>query len=228
MDVWQLIERDHGNIAQLIHDIPNALAGRGVIRSRERLLGDLIDQLETNAEAIGASLYAPLGRDPGTRQLVEELQGEHRAFMRQLAGLARSRNKDADGWLDAFGDATFSVDQHLHRHTHELIPAARQLMSREDVEQASRIFIRTKIATLKARRQGLVGGIAMSDLVVTATVCAAVGGLAFLAWRSGLFGGLGSRWKGASLVERQERMLDEAVEDTFPASDPISAQRFTK
>ena len=131
MDVWQLIDRDHDNIAQLIHDIPNALNGVGVIRSRERLLGDLIDQLETHAEAIDASLYAPLSRDPATRKLIEEMHSEHRAFMPQLAGLARYRQKHSAGWLDVFGDATFLVDQHLHRHNHELIPAARKLLSRD-------------------------------------------------------------------------------------------------
>ncbi len=254
MDIWQLIERDHDNITQLIHDIPNALNGRGVIRSRERLLGDLIDQLETHAEAIDASLYAPLSRDPGTRQLIEEMHGEHRAFMPQLAGLARYRQKQSAGWLDAFGDATFLVDQHLHRHKHELIPAARRLLGREEIAHATRMFIRAKTKVLKARQGGVLSKMALSDVVVTATVSAAVGGLAFLAWRSGLFRAFesrqsqddwkrgishsrtdlptasepGTRKKHEGSAERQERMLDEAVEDTFPASDPITAQRFTK
>lgn len=253
MDVWQLIERDHDNISQLIHDIPNALNGPGVIRSRERLLGDLIDQLETHAEAIHASLLTPLSRHPETRTLVEELQGEHRAFMRQLAGLARYRQKHSDGWLDAFGDATFLVDQHLHRHNHELIPATRKLLAREEIGHATRMYIRGKLAALKSRQRVPFGGMASSDLVFTATVCAALGGLAFLAWRSGLLGARERRlsqdgWKrgiGHSRTdlptafaprthrkhegpaERQERMLDEAVEDSFPASDPISAQKIT-
>ncbi|MBX9933116.1 MAG: hemerythrin domain-containing protein [Methylobacterium sp.] len=188
MDVWHLIERDHQNIAQLIHDIPNALAGKGIIRSRERLLGDLIDRLEIHADAVHASLYEPLSRTTETRLLVEELQGEHEAFMRPLAGLARSRRKDAHGWLDAFGDATFLVDQHLHRHTHELLPAARRLLSREEVEHATRMFIRGKTRALKSRQQVGPGVTGLGDLVVIGTVGAALGGLALLAWRSGLFG----------------------------------------
>ena len=238
MDVWQLIERDHVNIAQLIHDIPNALNGPGVIRSRERLLGDLIDQLETHAEAIDASLVTPLSRHPETRALIKELQSEHRAFMRQLAGLALYRQKHSAGWLDAFGDATFLVDQHLHRHNHELIPAARKFLAREEISHATRMFIRRKLAALKTRQRLTFGGMALSDLAVTATVCAALGGLVLLALRSlsgrpevrrsddGVKRDTGG--KGESLSNRQERMLDEAVEDTFPASDPISAQRFTK
>ena len=32
---------------------------------------------------------------------------------------------------------------------------------------------------------------------------------------------------GDDLGERQEKLLDEAVEETFPASDPISPKRVT-
>jgi hypothetical protein len=33
---------------------------------------------------------------------------------------------------------------------------------------------------------------------------------------------------GEDLRERQEKLVDEAVEETFPASDPISPKRITK
>jgi hypothetical protein len=33
---------------------------------------------------------------------------------------------------------------------------------------------------------------------------------------------------GEDLKERQEQLLDEAIEETFPASDPISPKRITK
>ncbi|GJD66284.1 hypothetical protein [Methylobacterium frigidaeris] len=33
---------------------------------------------------------------------------------------------------------------------------------------------------------------------------------------------------GDDLEERQDQLLDEAVEETFPASDPISPKRITK
>jgi hypothetical protein len=32
---------------------------------------------------------------------------------------------------------------------------------------------------------------------------------------------------GEDLDERQDRLLDEAVEETFPASDPVSPKRIT-
>ena len=38
----------------------------------------------------------------------------------------------------------------------------------------------------------------------------------------------GNRVPGENLKERQEQLLDEAVEETFPASDPISPKRITK
>jgi hypothetical protein len=33
---------------------------------------------------------------------------------------------------------------------------------------------------------------------------------------------------GEDLEKRQDQLLDEAVEETFPASDPISPKRITK
>ena len=37
-----------------------------------------------------------------------------------------------------------------------------------------------------------------------------------------------NRVPGEDLKERQDRLLDEAVEESFPASDPISPSRITK
>jgi hypothetical protein len=37
----------------------------------------------------------------------------------------------------------------------------------------------------------------------------------------------GDRKPGEDLAERQEKLIDEAVEETFPASDPISPKRIT-
>ena len=38
----------------------------------------------------------------------------------------------------------------------------------------------------------------------------------------------GDRMPGEDLVARQEALLDEAIEETFPASDPIAPKRITK
>jgi hypothetical protein len=38
----------------------------------------------------------------------------------------------------------------------------------------------------------------------------------------------GDRKPGEDLKARQEQLVDEAVEETFPASDPISPKRITK
>lgn len=37
----------------------------------------------------------------------------------------------------------------------------------------------------------------------------------------------GDRKPGEDLAARQEQLLDEAVEETFPASDPIAVKRIT-
>ena len=38
----------------------------------------------------------------------------------------------------------------------------------------------------------------------------------------------GNRVPGEDLKRRQDQLLDEAIEETFPASDPISPKRITK
>ncbi|GJD55239.1 hemerythrin domain-containing protein [Methylobacterium dankookense] len=231
MDLWQLIERDHENIAQLIREIPYALNGPGVVRSRERMLGDLMGELQLHAVGLDASLYAALAGEDRTQGLIGELHRSHAEFMRQLNGLSRYRQKGSTGWLDTFEDVTFLVDQHLHRHVHELIPAARSLLSPEEVNTATRTFIRAKTAALQGRQRVALGGVLSSETALIATLTAAATGIGLLAWHYGVFGRARSARRGSateSHAERRERQLDEAVEDTFPASDPISPGHFTK
>ena len=153
MDVWQLIGRDHASIEHIIYEAPLAPNGPGGARSRERLLAELINQLETHAEAMSVSLYAPLGRQSQTRDLIDELYDEHRELTGQLADLARYRWKGSEGWLNAFEDATFLVDQHLHRLKHELLPAAHELLSEKEAGNAARTFIQVKQWAAQSRRR---------------------------------------------------------------------------
>jgi hypothetical protein len=192
MDVWQLVARDHENITQLIHETPNALNSPGVVRSRERFLADLMDELETHAAAVDASLYAPLSRESGTRQLVEELRREHREFMPQLGTLTRYAVKNSVGWLNLFEDATTLVDQHLYRHSTELIPAARELLGPEGVRDATRKYVRARMRALQTRRRDTLDGLASSEVAFTATICAAAVGLGLIAWRRGWLRGFRS------------------------------------
>ena len=152
MDVWQLIARDHANITQLIHETPNALNSPGVVRSRERLLGDLIDELETHAAAVDASLHAPLSREAATRPLVGELRHEHQEFMQELHSLDQIYLKNSVGWLNRFEDTTTLVDQPLYRHSRELIPAARDLLGPEEVRNATRMYARAKVRYFDGRK----------------------------------------------------------------------------
>ncbi|WP_298967824.1 hemerythrin domain-containing protein [uncultured Methylobacterium sp.] len=256
MDIWHLISRDHANIADLIREIPLALNGQGVVRSRERLLADLVDELHAHGAAIEAGLLAPLAEADGrARDLVGSLRHEHAAVMRQVEALSRHR---VAGWLDAFEDATFRLDQHLHRHGHDLIPLAQARFSPQQEREAASAYIRARMQALRDRRHGLpgVGG----EILLGASVAAAAIGLGLLAWRSGLLRGAGTsgRRTGHSdsgsrqglergrsradlaaaaapparrpredLARRQDALLDEAIEETFPASDPIAPHQIT-
>ena len=201
MDVWQLIERDHRNIGGLIREIPYALNDPRAIGGREQMLADLMDELELHAVALDASLYGPLSRESQTRTLIEDLHRGHAEFRRQLQQLARHRSRGSAGWLDTFEDVTFLVDQHLHRHVHELIPAAKTLLSPEEVAAATQAFVRAKTSALRTRRRGAATGIMSSEFTLVATLAAVAAGLGYLIWNSRGFGRSGSR-RAAEAVER--------------------------
>ncbi|MCJ2069575.1 hemerythrin domain-containing protein [Methylobacterium sp. J-030] len=188
MDVWQLIERDHKNIGGLIRDIPYALNDPRAVGSRERMLADLMDELELHEIAIEASLYGPLSRESQTRTLIEDLHRGHAESRRQLRQLARYRQRDRAGWLNTFEDVTFLVDQHLHRHVHELIPAAQTLFSPEEAAAATRAFVRAKTKALQSRRRNAAGGVMSSEGALVATLAGVAAGLGYLVWHSGRFG----------------------------------------
>ncbi|WP_269153005.1 hemerythrin domain-containing protein [Methylobacterium crusticola] len=251
-----MIARDHENIGQLIREIPNALNGPGTVRSRERLMTDLIDQLGLHAEALEASLYAVLARHARTGPLIETLRRDHGQVMKKLAPLARYGRRPQDGWLNAFEDVTYLADQQLHALNHEFLPAARALLSAGQVADATQTFVRAKTRALRSPRYRTRVGAGGNELFLTASVVVAAAGLGLLAWRSGLLRGMqdrrprplerddrdpergradlaaasapGNRVPGEDLKERQDKLLDQALEETFPSSDPISPKQITK
>ncbi|TNC11633.1 hemerythrin domain-containing protein [Methylobacterium terricola] len=267
MDIWRLIDRDHANIAQLIREIPNALNGPGVVRSRERLLADLLDELHAHAVAVDAGLLTMLDRRGEARAMVDDLRREHRQVMAQLDSLARGRHAPASGWLNAFEDMTYGVDRHLHRHGHELLPLARRLLSEDEIRAAGTAFVRARSRVLQSGSRRPQAAAGSGGLALAASLGLAAAGAALLAWRLGQWRGApkpkltqtpapkpstrgrgeedglrrgqpradlaaaaapGERRPGEDLRARQERLLDEAVEETFPASDPISPSRITR
>jgi hypothetical protein len=255
MDIWRLIERDHANITQLIREIPNALNGPGVVRSRERLLADLLDELRVHAAAVEASLMTALGRHAEARGLVSDLRHEHERAMSELRALAKYGRHDVSGWLNRFEDVSYLVDQHLHRHTHEVRPLARRLLSAQEIHEAAQAFVRARGQALRGSGWTPRRKAEPSEFALVATVGLAAVGAALLAWRFGLLRGASAPARGRDsdrslsrgqprsdlaaaaprerapredLRDRQDRLLDEAVEETFPASDPISPARITR
>ena len=207
MDVWQLIERDHENIGGLIREIPYALNDPRAVGSREQMLADLMDEVDLHAIGLGASLYGPLSREGRTRTLIEDLNRGHAEFKRQLQQLARRRKTASAGWLDTFEDVTFLVDQHLHRHVHELIPAAQMLLAPEEVAAATRAFVRAKTNALRSRRRGTVAGGMSSEFALIATLAGVAAGLGYLIWNGGRFG----QSRSGRMAEAGERVPQRAV-----------------
>lgn len=238
MDIWHFIERDHANIAYLIHEMPAAFPGSGVLRSRDRLLADLIDELDLHAASLAGSLYPALRRDPGTARLVADLADEEAGFMQALRRLQRERS-GARGWLDRFADATYAVDRWLHRHRHELAPAARARLFGPDLERVADAFVGARRRALHGRGGGFPAHLQTAGAAVALTSAAAllIWGLVAAGRHPAVRRRLDPnrtadaappRGRDETPRERQERLLDEAIEETFPASDPIAPSRITR
>lgn len=111
--------------------------------------------------------------------------------MPSLTALAQRGGGSSDGWLHAFEAAALRVNRHLHRNTHELMPAARERLSQDQLHQAARTFIRTKARALRVGQRSTMGGLPSGEVGLIFTVCAVAAGLGYLAWQSRLFGRVG-------------------------------------
>ena len=182
MNVWQLIAHDHAYLAHLIAESRYTFGG-SAIHDREEVLGGLIDELAAHAEALEASLYAPLRHLDRTRQLAEDLHHEHAQFIGQLDALARSRRGGIVSQTGMVLDGAL-IGQHLRRYTQELIPAARELLSSDQVDAAAHAFVRAKMQTLKVRHGRRSDKPTLARIARACAVCAAAAGIGYLAGRS--------------------------------------------
>ena len=176
----------------------------------------LIDELAAHAEALEASLYAPLRQLDRTRQLAEDLHHEHGQFIRQLDTFARSR-QSSSARRSGMGLDVALIGQHLRRYTQELIPAARELLSQAQVDDAAHAFVRAKMRTLRARRHRRSDRLALSKVALTCVACATTAGLGYLAGRSA--SAKGARDLGPSTRrERGSTLLPSLSSRSMPSS----------
>jgi hypothetical protein len=199
MDLWQLITNDHANIADLCGEIPRAFPGGGV-RSRERLFSELDAELRRHLEAEEESLYDALEDHDRAEHLVAELEHEHEEIERQLGELARVRDKGSLDWTQSFRDLAALIEGHFHREEHELLPLAREILDEEEVRELRHEYVEENTEALRARHSGW--DVPSSGLVLGALVGAAVGALAFAAWRSGALRDLTARSPTQLLLSR--------------------------
>ncbi|MBB4039885.1 hemerythrin-like domain-containing protein [Microvirga flocculans] len=199
MDLWQLIANDHANIADLCGEIPRAFPDGGV-RSRERLFSDLDTELRRHLEAEEESLYDALEDHDRAEHLVAELEHEHEEIERWLGELARMRDKGSPEWTQRFRDLDALIEGHFHREEQELLPLARELLGEEEVRELRHEYVEENIEALRARHGGW--NVPSSGLLLGALVGAAVGAVAFAAWRTGALRGLAARTPTQFLLSR--------------------------
>ena len=198
MDIIRLIANDHANITHLCQAIPRAVGGgAGIMRTRDRLFGDLVTELDRHLEAKEESLYEALEEHPRTRAVVDQLEDQADEIRDGLARLAKAGTKNSRAWTDAFEDFSYLIDQHFHTESHELIPAAVEVLGPSQIRDLVHDFIEEKVEALRrSLRRGRIRSTA--TIVGGALAGAAVLALAATVWRAGSL-----RAFTASLPERQ-------------------------
>jgi DNA-binding MarR family transcriptional regulator len=110
------------------------------------------------------------------------------------------RDKGSLDWTQSFRDLAALIEGHFHREEHELLPLAREILDEEQVRELRHEYVEENTEALRARHSGW--DMTSSGLVLGALAGAAVGALAFAAWRSGALRDLTARSPTQLLLSR--------------------------
>jgi iron-sulfur cluster repair protein YtfE (RIC family) len=183
MTLWTLLKNDHVDITAIGHTILRA-TDKGALRSRERLVAEMADEIEAHFEAEEDGLFDALKRKEQVRELVRRLEAEHEEIEEELARLARIGRKNTIEWASRFEDFTYLLDRHFHREEHELFPQAQTILTGDELRDATREYMDEKAEEIRARHRRFGIG---STAVWAGAAFVAAAGLVLAAERKGYF-----------------------------------------
>src|SRR5262245_45025222 len=132
MDIYNLIKKDHQEVASLFRRLK---AAEGFSETSEQLFAQLREELELHARAEEQVWYPALREAEGTQELVEEALDDHELVQDLLDELAASRMDD-EAWNEKLEVLGEHVEGHIEEEESNIFDVARQLFS---VEQAAEL-----------------------------------------------------------------------------------------
>jgi acetyl esterase len=137
-DVAQIIAQDHRTVEQLFSQRES---GEG---NRRRLVDQAIGELTAHAEAEEQIVY-PAIRDmvPGGAAMAKHAIDEHKEMKQQIAKLEQGEPGDLE-FENALTALIDSVRDHVPEEENEVLPALRQVIGQDKMEELGRIFEEVK------------------------------------------------------------------------------------
>jgi iron-sulfur cluster repair protein YtfE (RIC family) len=147
MDLYQLLRQDHQKVKRLFERIDDTFDA--TTKSRERLFGELKQELELHSEMEERHFYPALEQREELRDLVEDAREEHEEMAELLAALDEG-DKDEEEWASQLEELRETVETHVEEEEGEIFPKAQELLDQGRTEAIARAIEQDKAAA-KAR-----------------------------------------------------------------------------
>lgn len=132
MNALELLKNDHEKISGILEKLDQTT--ERAIKTREEQFARLKEELDTHSYIEESIFYPQLSEDPRTRTIVLEAFEKHHlvsSLLEELSTIA----VDNDEWRAKFNVLKSNVDQHVKEEEGEMFKQARQVLSKEQLDE---------------------------------------------------------------------------------------------
>ena len=132
MNALELLKNDHEKISGILEKLDQTT--ERAVKTREEQFARLKEELDRHSYIEESIFYPQLSEDPRTRTIVLEAFEQHRLVSSMLEELSTIA-VDNDEWRAKFNVLKSNVDQHVKDEEGEMFKQARQVLSKEQLDE---------------------------------------------------------------------------------------------
>jgi iron-sulfur cluster repair protein YtfE (RIC family) len=131
MDAFELLKKDHEKVSGIFEKL-DSTTERGV-KTREELFTQLKQELDVHTQIEEQIFYPAIKEAQETHEITLEAYEEH-AVVKQLLAELEQLPKDDETWGAKLTVLKENVEHHVEEEEGEMFPAAKQVLSSEQIE----------------------------------------------------------------------------------------------
>jgi len=131
MDAFELLKKDHEKVSGIFEKL-DSTTERGV-KTREELFTQLKQELDVHTQIEEQIFYPAIKEAQETHDITLEAYEEH-AVVKQLLAELEKLPKDDETWGAKLKVLKENVEHHVEEEEDEMFPAAKQVLSSEQIE----------------------------------------------------------------------------------------------